>query len=212
MNHKVFGLAASLAVLVLAACASSSTATNNNTPPASTSQGAQASSSPSASASAATTTLNPCQVVTQSEASQLASTSYAAGTLDTTQSGSQICWYGAQTRNVFEVLVAQASSASAAQSGWDQEKTKVLSSLNKATNVPGVSLTVNISDTSIAGADRAAAGTMSFSIGGHALAGSGVYLLKGATFVAIVNLVLDHAAPTVAAMEAEAQTALGRVP
>jgi hypothetical protein len=210
MNHKVFGLAASLAVLVLAACASSSTATNNNTP--SSSPSAQASSSPSAQASAATTTLNPCQVVTQSEASQLAGTSYAAGTLDTTQSGSQICWYGAQTRNVFEVLVAQASSASAAQSGWDQEKSKVLSSLNKATNVPGVSLTVNISDTSIAGADRAAAGTMSFSIGGHALAGSGVYLLKGATFVAIVNLVLDHAAPTVAAMEAEAQTALGRVP
>lgn len=207
MNHKVFGLAASLAVLVLAACASSSTATNtNNTPQA------QASSSPSAQAAASTTTLNPCQVVTQSEASQLTGTSYAAGTLDTSQAGSQICWYGAQTQNVFEVLVAQASSASAAQSGWDQQQSKVLSSLNKATNVPGVNLTVNISDTSITGANRAAAGTMSFSISGHSLAGSAVYLLKGATFVAIVNLVLDHAAPAVAAMEAEAQTALGRVP
>lgn len=190
---------------MLAACASSSTATTTNNTPV-------AQASPSAQASATATTLDPCQVVTQSEASQLAGTTYAPGTLDTTSAGAKICWYGAQTKNVFEVLVAQAASATAAQAGWDQQKNKVLASVNKATNVPGVSLSVNIADTSITGADRAAAGTMSTTIGGHTLAGSAVYLLKGAIFVAIVDLLLDHSAPAVSAMEAEAVTAVSRLP
>jgi hypothetical protein len=206
MNHRAFGLAASLAVLVLAACASSTTAINpSNTP------SAQASSSPSAQASASATALDPCQVVTQSEASQLAGTTYAAGMLDTTTAGSQICWYGFQTTNVFEVIVAQAPDAATAQSMWDQEKGKVQSSLQKSIN-SGTTLNLNVNDTSITGADRAATGSFSYSGNGHTIAGSAVYLLKGAVFVAFANLAADHAVATASALETEAQIALGRVP
>jgi hypothetical protein len=206
MKHKGFGLAASVAVLVLTACTSSSTANNTNNTPS-----AQASSSPSSQASASATTLDPCQVVTQSEASQLAGTTYGAGTLDTTQGGGKICWYGAQTTNVFEVVVAQAADAATAQSMWDQEKSKVASSLQKSIN-SGTTLNLNVTDTSISGADRAATGSFSYSGNGHTIAGSAVYLLKGAVFLAFGQVAADHAVAGTSALETEAQTALGRVP
>ena len=206
MNRKAVGLASSLAILVLGACASTSTASNTNAPVA------QASASPSAQRSAVQTTTDPCQVVTQSEASQLAGTSYGAGTEDTTAGGSKICWYGAQTLNVFEVLVATAPSATAAKAEWDQEKSQVQTQLQKASSVPGLTFTINISDTTLSGADRAAVGTFSETYQGHTISASALYLLKGAIFLAIVDLVVDHPAPITTAMESEGQTALGRLP
>jgi hypothetical protein len=158
------------------------------------------------------TTTDPCQVVTQSEASQLAGTSYGAGKEDTTPSGSKICWYGWQTLNVFQVLVATSPSATAAQAEWDQEKSQVQTQLQKASTVPGLIVTVNISDTTLSGADRAAVGTVNESYHGHTISASALYLLKGAVFLAIVDLVVDHPAPSSAAMESEGQTALGRLP
>jgi hypothetical protein len=47
---------------------------------------------------------------------------------------------------------------------------------------------------------------------GQAISFSGIYLLKGATFVGFQNLLLGHAAPSAGAMEAEGQKALSRVP
>lgn len=41
---------------------------------------------------------------------------------------------------------------------------------------------------------------------------SGIYLLKGGTFLGFQDLLLGHAAPGAPAMEAEAQKALARVP
>lgn len=202
IRFRVTGL---LAVALLAACGGSTTGSNaNNTPQAT------ASSTPSAAASAAATAVDPCQVVTQSEASQLAGASFGAGKEDTT-SGSKICWYGAQTTNVFEVVVAQASSAAAAQSQWDAYKSQVQTALQQAT-ASGITVNLNQSDTTISGADRAAVGTFSSSGSGYTIAGSAVYLLKGATFLAIVDLVLNHPAPTIQAMEGQAKTSLQRLP
>ena len=150
--------------------------------------------------------------MTAGEASQLAAATYGAGEEQTTDGGGKLCLYGAQTTNVFEVFVGVASSAATAASEWDQQKARVEASLNKAVTEPGVTVTVNVSDTSISGADRAAAGTFTTTISGHAINGSAVYLLKGAVFCAIVDLTLDHPAPTMPAMENEARTALPRLP
>lgn len=197
------------AALLVAACGSAPTAANN-TPSPSSSSTAAASASPSASAVATTT--DPCQVVTESEASALAGTSYGAGKEETDSGGGQLCWYGANTLNVFEVLVATASSAAVAQSEWDTEKSKFESQLGKATNVPGLTLTINETDATLSGADRAATGTLSESYSGHTFAATVLYALKGPTFLAIVDITVDHAAPAVSTMEAQGQTSLGRLP
>jgi hypothetical protein len=209
MNRRFAGLGASLAILVLAACGSSSTASDNTSP-----SPAQASSSPSAAASAVATTTDPCQVVTQGEASQLTSTSFGPGKEETTSNGSgKLCWYGAQTTDVFEVFIATASSAATAQAQWDTEKAQVQSELTKATAAPGVTFSVNINDTSIAGADRAASGTLTASYNGHTISGSVLYMLKGAVFCAIVDIRVDgQAPPSISALEAQGQTSLGRLP
>src|SRR5260370_40340118 len=109
MNRKAVGLASSLAMLVLGACASTGTVSNTNPPVA------KASASPSAQRSAVQTTTDPCQVVTQSEASQLAGTSYGAGKEDSTPGGSKICWNGWQPLEDYHVHLATAPSTTATQ-------------------------------------------------------------------------------------------------
>ncbi len=160
------------------------------------------------------TTTDPCQVVTQSEASQLTSTSFGPGKEETTSNGSgKLCWYGAQTTDVFEVFITTASSAATAQAQWDAEKANVQSELTKATSAPGVTFSANINDTTLAGADRAASGTLTASYNGHTIAGSVLYMLKGAVFCGIVDIRVDgQAPPSISAMEAQGQTSLGRLP
>jgi len=209
MSGNARGLIVAVAALFVAACSSTSTAGTISPAP---SVAASPTIGASPSAAAATTSMDPCQLVTQAEASQLAGTSYAAGKEETTSGGGRMCWYGAQTTNVFEVFVGAASSAGVAQAQWDNEKSQLQAAIEKGGSTPGLTLNANVVDTSIAGADRAAAGSLSFSGNGFSIAGSVVYLLKGATFVAIANLVAGHASPSIPAMEAEAQIALGRLP
>ena len=186
----------------------SSTPTTTPTPSATTAPTASATTAQSA----APTSLDPCQLVTATEASSLAGASFPAGTEGTTSGGGRTCVYGAQTTNVFSVLVAQAPDAATAQADWTQEEAKAQSTLEKG--VPsGVTVSLNLSDVSnVAGADRAAVGTGSATISGETIHGSVIYLLKGAAFVYFGDLVLGKAAPATADMEAQATTTLGRVP
>jgi hypothetical protein len=158
------------------------------------------------------TALNPCQLVTSSEASSLAGATYANGTATTNSGGGMTCVYGSQTTNVFMVTVAQATDADTAQAEWSQEEAKAQSYM--FTNVPqGVSVNFNITDLSgLSGADRAAVGQGDGSYAGRSINGSACYLLKGATFVAFSDLLLNQPAPTNDALESEAQTVLGRLP
>ena len=206
MSRRWFGLTAGLAVALLAACSSS----NNpaNTSPASSST-ASASASAAATASAVATTTDPCQLVTMGEASSLTGVTYGAGKTETTSGGGKLCFYGAQTTDVFEVFVGIASDAATAQSQWDAKKAEVEAQLNSTAKSH---LTVNVADTNITGADRAAAGTFSGSLNGVTLSGTGVYLLKGPAFVAIVDIAANHGVPTISAMEAQASTAVSRLP
>jgi hypothetical protein len=66
-------------------------------------------------------------------------------------------------------------------------------------NVPGI-------------ADKAALASGSTAISGQTINEIAIYLLKGTTFLTFSDLVLNKNAPSAAAMKAEAQTALSRVP
>jgi hypothetical protein len=165
---------------------------------------------PTQSQTAAPTALDPCQMVTVSEASSLTGVSYGAGTEGTTSGGGKTCVYGADTLNVFTVLVAVASDAATAQADWAAEEAQVKSALDEAAK--GYTFTFKVDDVSnISGADRAAVGTGSGNIAGQTLGVAGVYLLKGPDFVSYSDLVLGHAAPSTSALEGEANTVVGRM-
>jgi len=156
--------------------------------------------------------LDPCQVVTSDEASALAGATFGQGVETADPGGSQTCVYGGQTSNVFMVTVAQAADAPTAQADWAQEQADAQAMLQKG--VPqGVNVNLDVVDVpDLAGADRAATGSGSGSVFGRTINGSALYVLKGATFVAFSDLVLDQAAPTSDALESEGQTVLGRLP
>jgi hypothetical protein len=61
-------------------------------------------------------------------------------------------------------------------------------------------------------ADRAATVYGSTSVAGHTIGFSGIYLLKGSTFLAFQDTLLGHDPPSAADMESEAQKAVARVP
>ena len=218
MIRVAAGLGGAAVVALMAACGSSSTSTSTPTAASSSTTSTTATGGTGTSGGAVNVSLDPCTLVTASEASSLAGTTFASGTeqtnTDTAGSGtSRMCIYGGTTANVFEVLVAQATSASAAQADWSAQEAKVQSALSSSSSSlpPGTNLQYNINDTSISGADKAAAGTISATISGTTLAGTAVYVLKGAVFVAITDILVGHAAPTVSAMEGQAGTTLGRV-
>ena len=150
--------------------------------------------------------------MTSSEASSIAGASFTAGKEDTTSGGAKTCAYGAQTRNVFLVLVTQAPDAATAQADWTQEQAKAEAAIQQG--LPqGSSVNLNVTNlTNVAGADKAAIASFNTMISGQAVGLIAIYLLKGSTFVTFSDLVLGKPAPTAAAMEAQAQTTLGRLP
>lgn len=207
MRSSRVAFATLTAALLLGGCSSSATSTASPTP---ATQSPAAKSSPSSKASTHVA-LDPCLLVTSAEASSLTGVTYAGGTEDTTTSGGKICFYGSQTINLVEVFLAQAPDAATANSEWAQKEAEAQTQLSKAAP-PGVTVNITINDVSnISGADRAALGMLSETFNGHTLNGIGIYILKGAVFVSFVAVVLDHAAPSSSAMEAEASVILKRI-
>jgi hypothetical protein len=219
MRRTAAALAVISSALLLTACSSpvttssSSDAAGSAATPSSASASAAPSSAPSsapASQSGVATSLDPCQLVTSSEASALAGTTFGAGKEETNGSNGKECVYGSQTTNVFTVEVGQDPDPAAAQADWSKERARAQRLLTKKLPA-GISLSVNTQDVSGLG-DRAATATGSASAAGQTIGFSGIYLLKGATFVGFQNLLLGHAAPSASALEAQAQKALARVP
>jgi hypothetical protein len=207
------GIAAVAVVgLILSAC-SSSVATGTPAPisalaatdtPAPTIAVVAATPAPSLSALATgvPTSLDPCQLVTSQEASQLAGVSYGAGEEGTTSGGGKRCVYGANTLNVFTVLVGQAPDVATAQAGKAEAQAAILQQAGNGvsfTEIPGF-------------ADGAAYMVGSVTVAGKTIKGSAIYVLKGTIFFGFSDLALSGATPTAAAMQAQAQTILGRLP
>ncbi|HVD00220.1 MAG TPA: hypothetical protein VNG93_03600 [Candidatus Dormibacteraeota bacterium] len=206
-----WSLSALPAAALLVACSTGGSPTPTPTPSAAASAIAAAPPTPSPNPTGVAKTLDPCQLVTSQEASVLSGASYGAGREDTS-GGSKICVYGYQTVNVFMVLDAVAADAATAQAGWAQEQAQAQAALQQGVG-QGASVSFNVTDVStITGADRGAAGTATGTFSGHAISGSAIYLLKGATFLTFSDVQVGQTPPTVVAMEAQALTSLGRLP
>lgn len=218
MRRTAPALAVISSALLLTACSSPVTTSSSSDAagPAATPSAASAAAAPSSAPGSApasqsgATSLDPCQLVTSSEASALAGTTFGAGKEETNGNNGKECVYGSQTTNVFTVEVGQDPNPAAAQADWSKERARAQRLLTKKLPA-GISLSVNTHDVSGLG-DRAAVAAGSASAAGQTIGFSGIYLLKGATFVGFQNLLLGHAAPSASAMEAEAQKALARVP
>lgn len=206
MPRSRFAFIAAPIAALLAACGGSGTAQNNSTPPAVL--------SPSAAASPTPVSIDPCQLVTSQEASQLAGVSYGPGREETTSdNGGRTCVYGYQTRNVFSVLVNVAPDEATAAADWTQAEAQAQSFLQSiVTQAGGPPVQINLADVSISGASKAAVGTMAATINGVTLAGTAVYALKGKVFFMFSDLVLAQSGPSTSSMQAQAATVIGRLP
>jgi hypothetical protein len=211
MRRTAAAFAVTASALLLTACSSAKVSTSqDSTSPAAAQPTASTASAAAPSQSGAATSLDPCQLVTSSEASSLAGTSYGVGKEETNGSGEKICVYGYQTTNVFTVEVAQAQDAGTAQADWAQQQAQAQAAVQQKLPA-GINISLNTSKVSGLG-DRAATANGTTSMAGQTLGLSGIYLLKGITFLAFQDVVLGHAAPSSADMQAEAKTALARVP
>lgn len=160
------------------------------------------SGSPSASPKAAETTIDPCQLVTQQEASQMTHASFGPGK----EEGTKIrhtCVYGAQTPNVLMVFVLQGATTEDAQTEWNQLLAEAKSAAGQAANL------VHLTPDSGIG-DRAE--WVELNLSQIDVSGRGLAFLKGAVGVYMIDEVRGGSAPSRDAMTAQAQTVLGRLP
>jgi hypothetical protein len=148
------------------------------------------------------TDIDPCQLVTSDEASALAGAQFGAGKKDTTEGNGQICTYGSGTLNVFTVAVGVAPDAATAQAEKADFKAQIEQAMPAGVNV------TELPDF----ADGAAIFAGSTTIGGQKVSVSSIAVLKGTTFFAFSDLVLGGDAPSNDALQAQAQTCLGRIP
>jgi hypothetical protein len=147
-------------------------------------------------------TLDPCQLVTQQEASTLAHAAFGPGQ----PGGNQVrheCVYGAQTPNVLTVYVIQGASTDDAQTEWNQLLAEAKQAAGQAANL--VQLTP---DTGLA--NRAE--WVELDLGAIHVQGRGLAFLQGDIGVYVIDLVRGGTAPSQPAMTAQAQTVLSRLP
>jgi len=187
-------------------------------PPAATSAPASPSPSPtptptaspsaSPTGSAKPTNLDPCQLVTQSEASTLAGATFGPGREESTGGGKE-CVYGYQTLNVMDIIVAEAADPTTAQAAYAKGLNDAQTTI--AGNLPaGVTVKLNPTNTQGIG-DQASTITGSGAIQGQTISFTGIYVLSGAKFFTIGDLVLNKTPPTVTAIQDQAKVTLGRL-
>jgi hypothetical protein len=120
----------------------------------------------------------------------------------TTSGNGKTCVYGAQTSNVFNVVVGQApdvATAKAGEAAAEASLQKLAGSGVQFTKLPSF-------------ADGAVYVSESVTVSGQTINLAAFYALKGTVFFGFSDFALDHAAPTSAALLAQAQTMLGRLP
>ena len=211
--------AAALAAASLAACGGNSKPAADPTPPASHSESHSASqsaragsgpgpgsssptqSAPSSSPQAAEVTIDPCQLVTQQEASDMAHTSFGPGKEEDTKIR-HTCVYGAQTPNVLMVFVLQGATTEDAQTEWNQLLAEAKSGAGQAANL------VQLTPVSSIG-DRAE--WVELNLPQIGVSGRGLAFLQGPVGVYLIDEVRGGSAPSRDAMTTQAQTVLSRL-
>ena len=153
---------------------------------------------------AVATAIDPCQLVTPAEASQLTGVSFAAGKESTTEGHGKLCHYS-QAGTLFTVIVGVAPDAATAKAGEQAAIAQLQQAAAKGlklTQLPGF-------------ADGVDAATLSGSqsIGGQTVAATAIYLLKDTTFVGITDVAtLGAKAPTEQQLQDQAKVTLTRLP
>ena len=230
MTHTYLpGRSATVALVVLcvaglAACTSAGASTSPSTvvattPSATTTETAapSASEAPSAAASepagassgpsAVATSIDPCQLVPVDEVATLTGIEWASDSASstTTDNNGRICEYG-QEGIEFDVIVVQAPDAATAKAQEPAFKAQLEKTATDA-GIPNMKLT-ELPDFE-PGVDAAILRGTTTS--GTPFGGVALYALKGAVLLGLTELT---GPPIVsdAAMEAEAKTALGRIP
>jgi hypothetical protein len=212
MNRAAFGLVGGLSVVLLAAC-TGSTATTAPQPtlaptsvpsvaPTPASSSAPSAAAPSAEPTGVPTSLDPCQLVTASEASDLSGASFPAGTEGTTQGGGKTCVYGAQTSNVFTVIVAVAPDVATAKAGEAEAEAQIAKAAGKGvkpTELP------NFADGAVYYAGDLKIGSATYHVGA-------IYVLSGTTFFGFSDLNSGGLVLTGTGLQAQAQAILSRLP
>jgi hypothetical protein len=160
-------------------------------------------SSPTSSPKGTQNTFDPCRLVTQSEASAMAHSSFGPGK----EEGNNIrheCVYGAQTANVLSVIVLTGASSGDAQAEWNQLLAEAQQGVSQApANMIHLTHGAGIGDRSEwVEADLSQIGVQA----------RGLAFLKGSVGVYVIDLVRCAAAPSRDAMTAEAQIVLSRLP
>ena len=177
-------------------------------PAASPSESAAPSASEvAAGPTAVPTSIDPCQLIPKDEAGKLAGATFADGKEEETDGHAKMCTYGANTTNVFEVIVAIAPDEATAKA---QEQAAMNDLMQAAADLPG-GLHITQLPNFAPGAD-AVMMDGSVSLGGESISGRGLYVLRGTTFFGFNDLVRGAPAPSEAASKAEAMTVLGRLP
>ncbi|MGH2464465.1 MAG: hypothetical protein ACRDGI_03315 [Candidatus Limnocylindrales bacterium] len=148
------------------------------------------------------TALDPCTIIPNATVNTLAAATFSAGTESTTAGGSKICTYGAQTLDVFEVLVAQAPDVATAQA----EEQSAEDDLAKAAG-EGIKFTEDMTI-----GDGAVYGRQGLEINGVPFSGSAMYFLKGPIFVGFNQIEQGSDTMSTDAMVAEAQLIVSQLP
>jgi hypothetical protein len=165
-----------------------------------------ASTAPGASANggatAVPTALDPCTIIPNATVNTLAATTYPPGTESVTPGQGKICTYGAQTTNVFMVIVGQAPDQPTAKA-WEASAE---ASLAKAAG-RGIPFTT---DATIG--DGAVYFTGSMTIKGIPFNGSALYALKGLVFFGFSQVTVGHPSMPVSAMTTEANAIVAALP
>jgi len=193
------------ALLYLSACSPSAPTAVSSTPAAGGSDAVTPTTIPTPTASAVQVIADPCQIMTQSEASTLAGVPMPAGVKQPYKTGGAMkCGYTSGSTQAF-VILAQAATPDQAQATWNADK----ASLQQEVQAAGIAFT----STSVPGiGDQAAVFVGSATINGVNNTMTAIFVLKGTTFVDIGDIALKNATPaTTAAVVAQAKTSVGRV-
>jgi hypothetical protein len=216
VTQILFGISVLALAGLLSACSPSTSTPGTPTPttviasinlPVPTATPAPTSLQKQAAAPPAIDPLDPCLLIDSQEASAYAGSTFGAGEESTTpDGGGKICTYGSETANVFMVEVAQAPDVATAQA----DKADFLAMLQaKAQELASGGLNVTELPNF---ADGATMGQLSLSVKGIPINGSAIGVLKGTIFFGFSDVVKGGAAPSAAAVQAEATTLLGRLP
>lgn len=182
--------------------AATATPTPTATPVATSSQAAVAASN---GPTAVPTSIDPCQLIPAAEAGALAGASFGPGKSETLSGNGRMCTYGAQTKNVFEVIVAVAPDVATAK----QEQASVMAMLQANAAKIQQGLDITQLPGFAPGADAVLDQLKPNSLG---INGIGINVLHGTVFFGFNDLVVGGPAPTADAMKAEAMKVLGRLP